>query len=49
MEEILQNPVLLLIVVALAFVISKLFKLATKAIGIIICVIIAGWLVLQFI
>ncbi len=46
---ILSNPVLLIAVLIIAFVIGKLLKLAKKVIGIILCVVIAGYIVLQFV
>lgn len=48
METILSNPVLLIAVLIIAFVIGKVLKLAKKIIGIIICIVIAGFIVLRF-
>lgn len=49
MEQILANPILLIAVVVIAFVVGKLFKLAKKIIGIVICLVIAFYLVNLFV
>ena len=48
MEQILESPIILLVIIVLAAIISKALKLAKKIIGFIICLVIAGWLVLYF-